>query len=94
MRCAPAATCSRWYTAEAPSRDKPEGAATRRSAGTPPMSTSTVTGERSRGHFIGARMLGGSLASSSALNGRQSPTGLPVCVKLSLISAWSGPRWW
>ena len=68
------------------------GGATRLSTVTPPMSTSTVTGERSRGHFIGARMLGGSLASSAALSGRQSPTGLPACVKLSLISAWSAAQ--
>ena len=56
------------------------------------MSTATVTGERSRGHFVGARMLGGRRASSAALSDTQSDTGLPVCVKLTLISASSGAR--
>ena len=61
----------------APSRESPEGAATWRYTATPSRSTSIVTAERSRSHFIGVRMLGASLASSSAVNGRHSATRWP-----------------
>ncbi len=50
-------------------------------------------GERSRPQRTGARMLGGSLASSSGDCCWQSATGLPVWLKLSLMSAWSLARW-
>ena len=60
----------------------------------PSRSTSMVTGERSRSHFIGVRMLGASLASSSAVNGRQSATRWPWWMKLTLTSAWSAGSAW
>ena len=44
-------------------------------------------GGRSRGQSMGARMLGGILASSSGLRWRHSASSLPLWLKLSLISA-------
>ena len=52
-----------------------------------------ATGERSRRHSMGARMLGGILARSSGLRWRHSASSLPLWLKLSLINAWSAGRW-
>ena len=56
----------------------------------PSSSTNTRTGARSRGQSSAARMLGASLASSSAVRVRQGNLRWPAWLSDRRISAWSG----
>ena len=86
-RRSPAGIGMRRYSAEVPSRARPEGASVSSSSTRPSSSTTTRTGERPRGQTSGARMFGARAASSSGERRRQGASRAPACAMLTCKSA-------